>query len=167
MSGPNRPAQARGHHFRRARAQAEEQTEHLGQLLEQVRLLLERESDQTDLIVSLAAQTVEMAHANQVLIRAIHAHTVGHEHPKESDVSNTALTRAVTRELHAHTLLGREPSDMGLARAADARGDRGDAAGTRHALGGDGATRRTARNSSVDQGPPNHLLDGSRHHHQT
>ena len=52
------------------------QTGHLAELLEQVRLLLERESDQTDLIVSLAAKTVEMAEANQTLMREIHAHTV-------------------------------------------------------------------------------------------
>jgi len=37
------------------------QTERLAELLEQVRLLLERESDQTDLIVSLAAQSVAAA----------------------------------------------------------------------------------------------------------
>jgi len=52
------------------------QTEHLAELLEQVRLLLERESDQTELIVSLAARTVEMAEANQALTSEIHAHTV-------------------------------------------------------------------------------------------
>jgi uncharacterized membrane protein len=52
------------------------QTEHLAELLEQVRLLLKRESDQTDLIASLAAKTVEMAEANQALTLEIHAHTV-------------------------------------------------------------------------------------------
>jgi uncharacterized membrane protein len=55
------------------------QTEHLAELLEQVRLLLERESDQTDLIVALAAKTVEMAGANQALTREIHSHTVSGE----------------------------------------------------------------------------------------
>jgi len=41
------------------------QTDHRGQLLERVTLLLERESDQTDVIVALGAKTVEMAKASR------------------------------------------------------------------------------------------------------
>jgi len=55
------------------------QTEHRGQLLEQVTLWLEREIDQTDVIVALAGKTVEMAEANQALTREIHSHTVSGE----------------------------------------------------------------------------------------
>ena len=55
------------------------QTERLPELLKQVRLLLERESDQTDLIVALAAKTVKTAEANQALTREIHSHTVSGE----------------------------------------------------------------------------------------
>jgi uncharacterized membrane protein len=55
------------------------QTDHRGQMLAQVTVLLERESDQTDVIVALAAKTVEMAEAKQALTREIHSHTVSHE----------------------------------------------------------------------------------------
>jgi hypothetical protein len=61
----------------RSRTPPQRQTDHLAELLEHVRELLERESNQTDRTVWLAAQTVEMAQANQALLREIHAHTVG------------------------------------------------------------------------------------------
>jgi uncharacterized membrane protein len=52
------------------------QTEHITELLQQTRRLLEREGEQTDLIASLASQTIETAQASHVLTREIHAHTV-------------------------------------------------------------------------------------------
>jgi hypothetical protein len=52
------------------------QTDHIAQLVQHTRRLLERESDQTDLIASLASQTIETAQASHALTREIHAHTV-------------------------------------------------------------------------------------------
>jgi uncharacterized membrane protein len=57
-------------------AQDQRQTEHLAELLEHVQLLLEREHQQTDLIASLASETVETAQANHALTREIHAQMV-------------------------------------------------------------------------------------------
>jgi uncharacterized membrane protein len=59
------------------------QTDHIAELLEQTRLLLGRESDQTDLIASLASETIATAKANHLLTREIHAHTVPPDEDRE------------------------------------------------------------------------------------
>jgi uncharacterized membrane protein len=64
-------------------AENRRQTDHITELLQQTRQLLERESDQTDLIASLASQTIETAQANHALTREIHAHTVMRDNQHE------------------------------------------------------------------------------------
>jgi uncharacterized membrane protein len=52
------------------------QTEHITQLLQQTGRLLTREAEQTEMIASLASETIKTAQASHLLTREIHAHTV-------------------------------------------------------------------------------------------
>jgi len=106
------------------------QTEHLAQLLEHVHLLLERETDHTDLIASLAAQTVEMAQANHTLMREIRAQTVRRGRPKDGQLSKDELTRAITHEIHAHGIGTEQPNAQRPTRPTDSAGARTGASGS-------------------------------------